>query len=88
MQIVERDFAVIFDKNVTAQEIQKQIKNTNPTLIKSIDFFDLYQGENIEPNKKSLAIKVVFEPKNETLKDQDIENFCNDIVFSLKSLGG
>ena len=55
---------------------------------KSIDFFDLYQGENIEPNKKSLAIKVVFEPKNETLKDQDIENFCNDIVFSLKSLGG
>ena len=42
----------------------------------------------IDNNLKSLAIKVVFEPKNVTLKDQDIENFCNDIVFSLKSLGG
>jgi len=88
LQIVERDFAVIFDKNVTAQEIQKQIKNTNPSLIKSIDFFDLYEGENIDPKKKSLAIKVVFEPKNETLKDQEIERFCNDIVSSFKSLGG
>ena len=73
---------------VTPSGFEQKIKNTNSTLIKSIDFFDLYQGENIEPNKKSLAIKVVFEPKNETLKDQDIENFCNDIVFSLKSLGG
>ena len=88
LQIVERDFALIFNKDITAQEIKKTIKNTNPILIKSIDFFDLYEGDKIDQNQKSIAIKVIFEPKKETFKDKEIEIFCKNIISSLETLGG
>ena len=52
-------FALIFNKDITAQEIKKTIKNTNPILIKSIDFFDLYEGDKIDQNQKSIAIVIL-----------------------------
>ena len=56
----ERDFAFIVDKNIQAQELLNLIKNVDLYLIKDISVFDLYEGENIPNEKKSLAFK--FEP--------------------------
>ena len=53
-----------------------------------IDFFDLYEGDKIDQNQKSIAIKVIFEPKKETFKDKEIEIFCKNIISSLETLGG
>ena len=86
-QIVERDFAFIVDKNVRAGDLVSVIKKTNE-IIKSVNVFDLYEGENIDKDKKSVAIKVLFEPTDKTLNDKEIDELSDKIILAAKSLGG
>ncbi len=86
-QIVERDFAFTLDKKVRAGDLVSLIKNTDE-IIKSVNVFDLYEGDKIEKDKKSLAIKVLFEPTDKTLTDKAIEELSDKIVSAAKSLGG
>ena len=86
-QIVERDFAFIVDKNVRAGDLVSVIKKTNE-IIKSVNVFDLYEGENIDEDKKSVAIKVLFEPTDKTLNDKEIDELSDKIILAAKSLGG
>ena len=86
-QIVERDFAFIVDKNVRAGDLVSVIKKTNE-IIKSVDVFDLYEGENIDEDKKSVALKVLFEPTDKTLNDKEIDELSDKIILAAKSLGG
>ena len=53
-----------------------------------MDVFDLYEGENIDDDKKSVAIKVLFEPTDKTLKDKEIDELSDKIILAAKSLGG
>ena len=46
------------------------------------------QGEKIEKEKKSLAIKILFEPTDKTLTDNEIEELSDKIISAAKSLGG
>ena len=86
-QIVERDYAFILDKNVKAGDLVSVIKKTNE-IIKSVNVFDLYEGENIDEYKKSVALKVLFEPTDKTLNDKEIDELSDKIVLAAKSLGG
>ena len=86
-QIVERDFAFILNKKVRAGDLVSSIKKTDE-IIKSVNVFDLYEGENIDQDKKSLAIKVLFEPTDKTLTDKEIDELSDKIILAAKSLGG
>ena len=86
-QIVERDFAFILDKKVRAGDLVSLIKKTDQ-LIKSVNVFDLYEGEKINLDKKSIAIKVLFEPTDKTLNDKEIDELSDKIIIAAKSLGG
>jgi phenylalanyl-tRNA synthetase beta chain len=86
-QVVERDFAFILDKQVKAGDFISLIKKTDE-IIKSVSVFDLYEGEKIEKDKKSLAIKILFEPTEKTLTDNEIEKLSEKIISAAKSLGG
>ena len=86
-QIVERDFAFILDKKVRAGDLVSLIKKTDQ-LIKSVNVFDLYEGEKIDLDKKSIAIKVLFEPTDKTLNDKEIDELSDKIIIAAKSLGG
>jgi phenylalanyl-tRNA synthetase beta chain len=86
-QIVERDFAFILDKQTKAGDLISLIKKTDE-IIKSVRVFDLYEGEKIEKDKKSLAIKILFEPTEKTLTDNEIEQLSEKIISAAKSLGG
>ncbi len=86
-QIVERDFAFILDKKIRAGNLVSLIKKTDQ-LIKSVNVFDLYEGEKIDLDKKSIAIKVLFEPTDKTLNDKEIDELSEKIISAAKSLGG
>ena len=86
-QIVERDFAFIVDKNVRAGDLVSVIKKTNE-IIKLVNIFDVYEGENIDKDKKSVAIKVLFEPTDKTLNDKEIDELSDKIILAAKSFGG
>ncbi len=86
-QIVERDFAFILDKNVRANNLISVIQKTD-SLIKSIKVFDVYEGDKIDKEKKSLAIKVLFEPSDKTLTDKEIDELSAKVIAAAESIGG
>ena len=77
----ERDFAFILDKDFKVQELIEIIANVDKDLIKSVKVFDIYEGENIPMNKKSIALNVTIQSLEKTLKEEDL-NKINQLIIS------
>ena len=84
-QKVTRDFAFVINVKFSSGEIINLVKNIDKELIKTVKIFDVYQGENIEPGKKSIAFSVTFEPKDKTLNDEDIEKVSKNIINTVQT---
>ena len=85
---LRRDFAFVLDADVDAAKVIGTIQNVNRDLITDVSVFDVYQGERLEPGKKSLAVQVVIQPRDKTLTDAEIETLCTQIVnFVAKNTG-
>ena len=84
----ERDFAFIIDKNFDAQELVKIISEIDETLIKDVKIFDLYVGENIPSDKKSIALNVTIQSFEKSLNDNDLEKINNLIISTVESKSG
>jgi phenylalanyl-tRNA synthetase beta chain len=89
LQPVIRDFAFIFDQQIKAGEIIKLTQSIDKTLIEEVTIFDIYSGQNIPSNKKSIAIKVKIQPQEKTLTSEEIDNISKKIIENItKSFGG
>jgi len=87
-QKVVRDFAFVIEEKYSSGEIINLVKNIDKELIKIVRIFDVYQGDNIEKGKKSIAFNVTFEPKDKTLSDEDIEKVSNKIISTVQNTTG
>jgi phenylalanyl-tRNA synthetase beta chain len=87
-QKVVRDFAFVIDEKYSSGEIINLVKKIDKDLIKNVKIFDVYQGENIEKGKKSIAFNVTFEPKDKTLSDEDIEKVSKEIISTVQNITG
>ena len=84
----DRDFAFLVSKNVNAQQLVDAIKNTDSTMIKKINIFDVYEGENIPSDKKSIALKVTIQSDSKTLNESDLTEISDRIVKSVEQQTG
>jgi len=87
-QKVVRDFAFVIDEKYSSGAIISLVKKIDKELIKSVKIFDVYQGENIEKGKKSIAFNVTFEPKDKTLIEEDIEKISKKIISTVQEKTG
>jgi phenylalanyl-tRNA synthetase beta chain len=87
-QKVSRDYAFIIEEKYSSGEIINLVKIIDKELIKSVKIFDIYQGENIESGKKSIAFNVTFQPKDKTLSENDIEQISEKIISTVQSTTG
>jgi phenylalanyl-tRNA synthetase beta chain len=76
----ERDFAFIVDKNFISQDLVDVIYNVDNDLIKEVKIFDVYQGQNMPEDKKSIAINVSIQSNEKTLKEQDLDLLNKSII--------
>ncbi len=81
----ERDFAFVVDKSIKVQDLTKLITSIDKKLIKSVKVFDVYEGENIPSNKKSIALNVTIQSSEKTLNDSDLEKINNLIISTVES---
>ena len=84
----ERDFAFVIDKNFKVQDLVSIISEIDKNLIKSVKVFDVYEGENIPDDKKSIALNVTIQSSEKTLKDEDLEKINKLIVLTVESKSG
>ena len=84
----ERDFAFVVDKNFKAQDLIEIISSIDKNLIRSIKIFDIYEGENIPQDKKSIALNVTIQSSEKTLEESDLEKINKLIISTVETKSG
>jgi phenylalanyl-tRNA synthetase beta chain len=70
---VRRDIAVVVPREVTAAAVLDTVKRASGASLTEARIFDVYQGEHIENNKKSIAVSLTFQDSSRTLEDIDVQ---------------
>ena len=87
-QPIRRDFAFLVDDGVTVDAVLRAARGADRTLIIGVSLFDVYQGERLPEGKRSLAIEVVFQPRERTLTDAEIEAASQKVVAAVTKATG
>lgn len=77
---IRKDIAFTIDKKISANDIMTLIKKEAGKLLKSISIFDVYEGEKIEENERSIAFKLMFEDSSRTLNEEEVMVIFNRII--------
>jgi phenylalanyl-tRNA synthetase beta chain len=86
---VARDIAVIVDESVRWADLRRCILDSAPPMLESLEFFDIYRGEQIPPGKKSIAFCVTLRSADRTLTSEEADAARSQIVSALQQrLGG
>ena len=89
LQPVRRDFAFVVDRAARASDIVRAAKGADKNLIEEVGVFDLFEGASLGEDRKSVAIEVVLQPREDTLTDERIEAVSKSIVAAVeKATGG
>lgn len=69
---IEKDVAFVVDNEVKSEDIETIIKSAGGKMLKSIEVFDVYKGDNLAQGKKSYAYNLKFENPERTLSDEEV----------------
>ena len=81
---IEKDLAFVVNKNTTALELITQIKKSGGKLLTNIDVFDVYVGENVGVDEKSIAFNLTFSDPTKTLNEEEVMNIFNKIISDVE----
>jgi phenylalanyl-tRNA synthetase beta chain len=84
----DRDFAFVVNKTFKAQDLVEIISSIDQNLIKSVKIFDVYEGENIPKDKKSIALNVTIQSSEKTLEESDLEKINKLIISTVETKSG
>ncbi|MDD4718512.1 MAG: phenylalanine--tRNA ligase subunit beta [Bacilli bacterium] len=82
---ISRDVAFIVDKQLNSSDIINIIKKAGGRLLTNIDVFDVYEGSNVESNKKSIAYSLEFSDHSKTLTDEEVMVIFKKIISDVES---
>ena len=78
---VTRDVSLVLDRRITFSEVEQTARKHSNQLVKDINVFDLYQGENIAPDKKAYALRFTLQDQHKTLTDKVIDKTMNKLIY-------
>ena len=84
-QPVRRDFALLINKSVSFKEIYDLAIKQEKKLLKDVNLFDVYEGENLPEDKKSYAVSFTLLDEKKTLTDKQIDKVMNKLQKSFES---
>ena len=82
---MRRDLALLLDKDVTFENVYRVAKLTEKSLLKNINLFDVYEGDNLPEGKKSYAVSFVMQDNSKTLTDVQIDKVMSKIMTNLET---
>ena len=85
---VDRDIAVVLKRSVPAGEVietvHRQGRLDKETVIRDVQIFDVYEGEHVAEDEKSLALRIVFQSDNKTLTEEEIASVMDKVLGELE----
>ncbi|WBL23271.1 phenylalanine--tRNA ligase subunit beta [Zunongwangia sp. HRR-M8] len=82
---VRRDFALLLDDAISYAEIETIATQTEKKLLKEVNLFDVYQGENLPEGKKSYAVSFTFQDENKTMTDKQIDKIMSKLQYRFEN---
>lgn len=77
---INKDVAFIIDKNITSDTVLEEIKRVGGRLLTNIKVFDVYTGDKIDNDKKSIAYSLTFNSEEKTLTDEEVDTLFRNII--------
>jgi len=85
---IERDLAFLAARDLPAEKVLLAVKNMKSAIFKSVDIFDVYAGERLPEDQKSLAIKITLQAEERTLVDEEVNQFIAAVVEKVAKATG
>lgn len=85
---MRRDFAFLVGEDVAADAVLRAAKGAERALISGASIFDVYRGDKVPSGQKSVAVEVVFQPRERTLTDAEIEAASAKVVAAVAKATG
>jgi phenylalanyl-tRNA synthetase beta chain len=79
-----RDLAVVVDGTVPSGELREKAAQSGGKLLRSVEIFDIYEGEQVAAGKKSVALNLIFQSDERTLTDKDTQKAFDKVLKRLK----
>ena len=80
---IRRDFALLVDRDLPYQAVLDCVREAAPAVVKDIQLFDVYTGENIDSGLKSLALSLILQESSHTLTDSEVEEASGVVLVAL-----
>ncbi len=77
---VQRDLALVLDKNVTYAEVKETVGSLKMQQLQSIKLFDIFESDKLGAGKKSMAVNFTFMDSSKTLTDKEIDDIMNSVI--------
>ncbi|CAI2671823.1 phenylalanine--tRNA ligase subunit beta [Apilactobacillus apinorum] len=81
---IKRDIAMLIDKDIENDDIVDVIVKRGGAYLTDVKLFDLYEGEHVPDDKKSLAYSLTFQNKHDTLVDEDVNSAMEKVQRNLE----
>ena len=81
---MKRDLSMVMKKDIFVGQLEKIFKDKGGKLLESYELFDVYEGIQLGPDKKSMAFSVVFTPDEEEFTTEMVEGFVKKILKNLE----
>ncbi|MDO5708084.1 MAG: phenylalanine--tRNA ligase subunit beta [Andreesenia angusta] len=81
---ISRDIALLVDKEIMVKEIEKIIRENGGELVKRVELFDVYEGDQIDNDKKSVAYSIEYNSEEKTLTDEELTPIHQKVLDALE----
>jgi phenylalanyl-tRNA synthetase beta chain len=81
---IRKDISVVVDKNIAVGDMVEAVKKAKINHLREIMAFDVYEGENIEKDKKSIAFLILMQDTYKTLEEEQVNNIVKNALKVLQ----
>ncbi|WP_373018941.1 phenylalanine--tRNA ligase subunit beta [Thiomicrorhabdus sp.] len=81
---VQRDLAFVVAENVAVQSLLDAVMNVESEILQSVEIFDIYRGQGIDQDQKSVALTLKIQHADRTLQDEEVDALVELVLASAK----
>jgi phenylalanyl-tRNA synthetase beta chain len=82
---LNRDISIVVPEQVLVDELKKTIIEVNPKIIREVELFDIFKGKQVKTGNKSVAFSIIFQSKDRTLTDEEVDKMMENVKIKLNS---
>jgi len=82
---IRRDFAIVVNREISFARVEQVIRQSASEIVQDIRLFDVYTGENVESDRKSLALSLILQDKSRTLDDDEVQKTSQQVLTALET---